>query len=137
MFPLTKFLKGITFLMVATVLMAASFVAYANPEEIISEVAFLTKLVESLGGLGGMTALGIAALATQLIMLALKTSLAAAKVPGKIRLLLVCGLSLVTGVLGLLAADVDFGAALLHSTTLAAFQVLLHQVKKQFVEKAD
>lgn len=93
----------------------------------------LGKLLESLGGLKGASAMGIAAVVVQAIMLFFRSSLG--DFAGKYRLLLVYFLSLVSGVLSLKLAGIDFGAAVLHSNTLAAAQVFLNQAVKQFFVK--
>lgn len=92
-------------------------------------------LLASLGGLKGASFLVVAAAVVQGLMLALRTSLG--EVAGKFRLLLVYLFSVVAGVLALRAAGVDLGAALVHTQTLAALQVLVNQVFKQFFQKAD
>jgi hypothetical protein len=91
------------------------------------------KLVESLGGLKGAGTLAIVAFLVQLIMLLLRTQLG--EFAGRWRLLAVLGLTMVGGVLGLKMQGMEWVAALMHSTTLAAAQVFGHQAFKQFAKK--
>jgi hypothetical protein len=93
----------------------------------------LLALLNALGGLKGLGGLAIAAVAVQGAMLLLRTS--AGELLGKYRLLAVYGLSIVSGVIALKIAGVELGAALVHANTLAAFQVFLNQVFKQFFQK--
>ena len=86
-------------------------------------------LLKSMGGAGGMGALGIAALMTQLLMFLLRTKLG--EQAGAWRLAVAYGLSMVSGVIAMKMTGVDWVVALLHSNTLAALQVFGHQVIKQ------
>ena len=97
---------------------------------------WLMLMVAAIGGMKGMSALAIAASVSQLLLKFLSTPLA--KFAGKYKLLAVTGLTLVTGVLALMvASDMSMFVALMHSTTLAAFQVFVHQIWKQFVKKSN
>lgn len=100
----------------------------------VDAAAALENLINSLAGLKGAGALAISAFVVQVIMRLLNTKLG--DVAGKWKLLIVYVLSVVSGVLGLKAAGLDIGAALVHAQTLAAFQVLANQVYKQFIKKA-
>lgn len=123
-------LKTILFLVVAVLFSSQVF---ASVEDVVDTNVFLMELIKSLGGIKGASGLAIAALVTQLIMKALQTPLAA--MMGKYRLLVVALLSLVSGVLALMVSGVTLPMALLHSTTLTAVQVFVHQILKQFAEK--
>ncbi len=90
----------------------------------------LQLLLKSLGGLKGAGALAIAVVITQGIMLFFRTKLSS--FAGKWRLLIVAGLSLVTGFLSLLVSGVSWQGALMHAETIGAFQVLGHQLFVQF-----
>lgn len=92
-------------------------------------------LLASLGGLKGASFVAIAVVVVQGIMLLLRSKLG--EMAGKYRLLIVYLLSVVGGVLALRIAGVDLGAALLHTQTLAALQVLVNQVIKQFFQKTS
>lgn len=100
------------------------------PEVTQAEVA---ALFQSIGGLKGAGTLGVVAFVVQALMLGARSFLAG--LLGKYKLLVVLLLTMVGGVLGLLTQGVELGAALVHSSTLAAAQVLLHQVYKEFIEK--
>lgn len=91
------------------------------------------KLIESLGGLKGASTLAIIAFIVQLLMLLLRTQLGA--FAGKWRLVVVLGLTMVGGVIALKMQGMEWVAAILHSSTLAAAQVFGHQMFKQFYEK--
>lgn len=107
----------------------------ADAEKPLETGEFLKALVDSLGGFVGASAMAIAALVVQLLMLLFRTPLAS--FAGKWRLLIVYAMSVAAGILCLMVAGVDWKAALLHSQTLASLQVLIHQIWKQFVEKKD
>lgn len=87
-------------------------------------------LLASLGGLKGAGVLGIVAIVVQGLMLAARQFLV--NVAGKWKFALVSGLSLVGGILALKLTGIDWVAALMHSSTLAAAQVFLHQMILQF-----
>jgi len=107
----------------------------APPLEEIATMEFMKALFASLGGLKGASSLGAAAMLVQLMMKFLKTPLG--RKAGKYRLLAVSLMSMAAGVLALmLTSGMGLGAALMHGTTLAAFQVFAHQLWKQFVTKS-
>ena len=95
----------------------------------------LQQLINSLGGLKGATALGIAVFVVQAILLFFRTKLA--DFSGKWRIVIVAGLSVVVGTLSLLVSGLPITAALVHADTAAAVQVFIHQLWKQFTEKPD
>ena len=87
------------------------------------------KLLEAIGGAKGAGAMGIALIVVQVLMLAAKSIW---NPSGGWQLTLVLGLSLAAGILSLMVVGkLDFGAALVHSTTLAAVQVFLNQIFKK------
>lgn len=96
---------------------------------------FVALLLDSIGKLKGASAMSLAVLVTQLLLAFFKTPMG--EFAGKYKLLAVLLLSLVTGVLGLMMSGLDWKAALIHSSTLAAFQVLIHQIYIQFIKKAN
>lgn len=108
-----------------------------DPKEVLDTTLFLKALMESIGSFKGASTLMMVALVLQLLMLFFRTQLAA--FAGKWKLLVVYGLSLFGGVLALKATvpGMEWLAAFLHSNSLAAMQVLAHQVKKQFWDKKD
>jgi enamine deaminase RidA (YjgF/YER057c/UK114 family) len=112
------------------VLMLLSFAALAQGEVIVPPTGEeLLKFLQSIGGLKGAGSLAIAVVAVQGLILFFRSSFA--KFSGASQLLIVNGLSLVAGVIALKASGVELSAALLHSQTIAAVQVFLHQVVKQ------
>lgn len=126
--------------------MAASVVVQppVDPTKDVETKAFLDLLWASIKGWKGLGALGVAAGLTQLLAMFMMTplfqSVIKLKKPiedwmGKWKLALVCGLSMASGILMLIATGLDWKAALVHSSTLTAFQVLFHQIFKQGAEK--
>lgn len=85
---------------------------------------------EALGGAQGMSTLALVALGVQGLMLMFRGPLSNLAGSGKI--LLVTGLTLAGGVVGLRASGMDWASCFMHSTTLAAVQVFLHQLWTQF-----
>lgn len=84
---------------------------------------------------GELSVLAIVAAVVQVLMLLFRTKFG--EKSGKFRLLFVSGLSLVGGVLGLKIQGMEWGSALVHSSTLAAMQVFGFELyKKLVVEKA-
>lgn len=96
---------------------------------------WLQDIINSMKGLSGMSALGIVAVFVQLLMKGFKTKFG--KYAGKWRLLAVYFLTLVGGVLALKITGIGWLSAAVHANTLAAGQVLVHQIYKQFFEKKD
>jgi hypothetical protein len=101
--------------------------------EQISNQDFILALFQSIGQLKGATTLTLVIIITQLLMQFLKTPLA--NFASKYKLLLVTFFSLVLGIAGLMKEGLSFGAAIIHSSTIAAIQVFIHQIYKQFIEK--
>lgn len=96
---------------------------------------FLALLLDSIGKIKGASAMTLAVLVTQILLAFFKTPMG--EFAGKYKLLAVLVLSLATGILGLMMSGLDWKAALIHSSTLAAFQVLAHQLYVQFVKKSN
>lgn len=92
-----------------------------------------SAFLEGLGGIKGASTLAIVALVVQGLMLALKSGLGS--LTGKLQLVLVYGLTLVGGVVALKVQGMDWGSILIHSSTMSAVQVFLHQIYKQFLVK--
>lgn len=96
-------------------------------------------LLLSLGGMKGASALAIAFAISKLLLLLLLspffTSIFPSLLRGDVKLLVATGLNLVVGVLSLMIPPVSlaFGAAILHSTTLALLSVFVNQAYKQFL----
>lgn len=95
----------------------------------------LQLFLNSLGNVKGLGTLGVVAVLVQGLMIFLKTGLG--QLAGKYQLVLVLLLTLVGGVIALKSQGLGWGSVLIHSSTIAAVQVFLHQIYKQFVEKAN
>lgn len=113
----------------ATVLFAPTMARADEPAVPGIEPSDFQKLLEAIGGAKGAGAMGIALIVVQVLMLLAK---AIWRPTAGWQLTLVLGLSLGAGILSLMViGKLDFGAALVHSTTLAAIQVFLNQVFKK------
>lgn len=126
--PLFKFTAFLSILLLPFVALAQA----SLPTELPVDQA-LSELLKSIGGMNGASALGIALVATQAVMLFFRTPLA--NFAGKWKLLIAAGVSIVIAFLGLLASGIDWKAAILHSFTLGAVNTFLHQLVKQLSEK--
>lgn len=99
----------------------------------------MAHLLVSVGGYKGMTALGIAFVIAKLLLLLLLspffTNMFPSLFKGNVKLLVATGLNLVVGLLGLMLPPVSlaFGAAVLHSSTLALASVFANQAYKQLL----
>lgn len=100
---------------------------------------FLKYLIDSLGGLKGASSLVIAGAVVQALIKAMSLPAVGKwfkETQGHIKLLIVTGLTLVSGVIGLMTAGgLTLGAALVHSTTLAALMVFANQVIQHWPKK--
>lgn len=115
---------------------ALFFVAVAHAADVVPpSTDELAALIASLGGLKGASALAIAAVVVQGIMLVIRTKLG--EMAGKWRLTIMYALTVAAAVIAQRIAGLDLGAALMHSNTLAALQVLAHQVLVQFFKKEE
>jgi hypothetical protein len=99
----------------------------------------MAHLLVSVGGYKGMTALGIAFVIAKLLLLLLLspffTNMFPSLLKGNVKLLVATGLNLIVGLLGLMLPPVSlaFGAAVLHSSTLALASVFANQAYKQLL----
>jgi len=118
-------------IILALAFLASSALCFATEElsTPITNVEFFVKLVGFLGGLSGITKLGIAAVAVQVAMLLLRGPLT--NVAGVWRLTILTVLSWVGGILAQMSSGVPFMAAFTNAQTLAALQVWLHQAVTQ------
>lgn len=123
-----------SFSVVILVVLAQALAQAVDPGTVVvADGDFLMKLWQSLGGLAGMGAGALAVLIVQLLMMASQTSFAAAKIPGKWRLLMVYGLSLILVPLSLhFIGGLPWLATILHAQTFAAAQVFVQNIIKQF-----
>lgn len=95
----------------------------------------IMSFITALGGLKGAGAFVIAGIVVQGLMLLFRSKLG--DFAGKFKILVVYFLSIASGIIALKIAGVDIGAAFVHSNTLAALQVFLNQLYKQFFEKTN
>lgn len=109
--------------------------------KVCSNEDFFLALSASIGGVKGLGALGIAGVIVNLIMFFLYSPIGNSVLPKKFetdgyKLILALFLYLVSGVIGLMLppTSLTFGAAFIHSTTLAAFGVLFNQIMKKYVK---
>lgn len=97
---------------------------------------FLKYLIDSLGGMKGASALVIAGVVVQALLKAMSLPIVGkwfSEAQGWLKLTVVSGLTLVSGVIGLMTAGgLTLGAALVHSTTLAALMVFGNQIIQHF-----
>lgn len=104
----------------------------------VSTEDFLHFLTSSFGGAKGAGAMAMAAFVVQAIIRFLKTPIVDSvflRIGGKWKLTIVTGLTIVSGVIGLLLSGVPLAAALLHATTLSALLVFGNQLYRQFTER--
>lgn len=120
-------------LILGVLMLVLGCVAYAVDPSLPPDTSEIMAFFAQLGGLKGASALVIAGIVVQGLMLAVRSFLG--DLIGQYKLLLVLGLSLVSGVVALMVSGVPLGAALVRSTTLAAFSVFFNQIYKQFFEK--
>lgn len=130
-------MRILTFITLSLVITLA---AMAQDVTNISVNEYFLLLMQSVGGSKGASGLAIAAVIVQIIMYSLRLEAIQSKIPkllGKHKFLLIYALSLVSGIMSLRLQGVDLMAALLHSNTLAAYQVLAHQAFKQLKENPE
>lgn len=114
---------------------------FAFAQDMVPTDQFLEFMVKSISDAKGASALMIAFISVQALIQFLKTPVCGMifkNLKGKYKLLLVSGLSVIAGVLSLMAVGgLNLSAALMHSATLSAFSVYLNQFYKQVFEKND
>ncbi len=126
-------------LLALLLLLAAPLVAFAQAAASLPVDAplavgdALSELVRLLGTLKGASALVIALVVVQAVMLALRTPLADKL--GKWKLTALLLLSVVVGTLSAKVAGATWLAAISAGPTLAGFQNFAHQIWTQFTEK--
>lgn len=128
-----KAIKSILFLSVIPCSFLSLLAFGQDVTQPLETEAFLGLLLQGLGGLKGASTLAIVAFVVQTVMHLFRTPLA--NFAGKWKLVIVVSLSLVGTVLGLMVQGMGFLPALFNGATLAAVQVLVNQVIKQFSEK--
>lgn len=122
------------FLLVVSLFAHGSVALSQDPGTLVPPVtagdwdAFLAAI----GGARGAGVMGVIVAVIQVLLLVLKSPLG--WLAGPYKLLLITVLTLFLGVTGLKLDGFDWQTALMHSTTLASFQVFLHQMWKQMLE---
>lgn len=101
-----------------------------NPPTLDEVGAFL----QSLPQIKDLGILGIIALAVQGLLLLARSKFI--ELDGKFKLIIITGLTWALGVITLKVMGSDWGSALVHSQSVAAFQVFFHQLYKQWFPKA-
>lgn len=96
----------------------------------------LSFLLKSMGGMKGASTIAIVAVALQGLLLAFRTRLLD-KFAGKYKLMIVYSLSMIAGIVALMSQGVDIQTALVHSNSMAAYQVFFHQIMKHVSEKKN
>lgn len=125
-----KFLAALSALVLIPVFAVAQDLAVVPPT-----TDEISAFLHSLNGLKGGSALAVAAIIVQGLMLAFRAPLGS--FAGRYRLVIMSALTLVAGWTALRMAGLDGVSALLHSTTLISLQVFAHQVYIQFVVKKN
>jgi len=120
-------LKGLLVLLLLT---AASF-ALADGTAPVEPGQWETFL-NAIGGLKGAGIMGGIAALIQVLLFVLRSPLG--YLAGPYKLLLITALTMFLGVTGLKVEGFDWQSAIMHSSTVASFQVFLHQMWKQMVE---
>lgn len=116
------------------ILSAFSYMVFAqDPVPVDPNQEFLALLIASIGGMKGMSTLGIVGVAIQLLIKLANTTWI--KIDGAVKLLIVSALGLGGGVVALMLPpnSLTIGAALIHSATLTAFMVFFNQVYQQWL----
>ena len=133
-------MKTIMIVLSMALMLMLSALALASDVVPIPNEEYIKLLIESLGGLKGATALGIAGIVVKVLLATFNSELLGKqmdKLTGKYKLLLVTLLSLVGGIVALVSTGMPVLTALVHSSILPMFAVFVNQVYKQFVEKDD
>lgn len=99
----------------------------------LPDAEFWTLLLTLLGGIKGMGIQAVVVAVVQLVMVFFKTSLS--DFAGKWKLTIVTGLTFAGTFLAAYFQSMDLIGALLSGAVLAALQVFVSQVIKQFTEK--
>ena len=133
-------MKKFVGLMFVTAFLSVPFVLFA--QDVPAPIADIDAIQQILAVLTtkGLAGLGLVAAVVQVLMTALRSNFVIAKfgdLKGSLRITLLLGLTLVGGVVALMLQGMDLVPALLHSTNVAAFQVFVNQLYKQYFTKKD
>lgn len=115
-------------LMVLGLFLAVS--CFAGVTDPLPDSSFWAAVLGFIGSVKGMSVLALAAAATQLAMVFFRTSYG--NVAGKFKISIVLGLSVVLTLIGALASGANFFGALVSGPVLAAIQVFVYELYKQF-----
>jgi len=128
------FIKGALFLLITVLVTCFAFAqVVADP---ISNADALQQIM-ALFGSGSLKGLSLVAAVIQGLMLLLRSDFVVQKIgaaKASLRLALVLMLSLIGGIVALRMQGMDLKAALIHSSSLAAYQVLFHQLYTVYLE---
>lgn len=120
-------------LAVVSAILMFPVLALAGIDDIFPTETWIMELMKFISTAKGLGTLAFAAGLTQLVMLLFQTPMA--EMAGKWRLVIVSALSVIGVVLGALVTGMPIGQALLSGPALAALQVFINQVYKQFFDK--
>lgn len=132
-----KFLAVIVFLgmsLFLPIMLMAQVVQ--DPSQVISTTDSLQQIMALFSG-GHLKGLALVGVVIQVLMLLLRTDFVVNKIgqaKAGLRLAIILALSWLGGISALMLGGMTFGAALLHATSLAAFQVLAHQIYSNYIE---
>jgi hypothetical protein len=99
---------------------------------------FLQFLIQSLGGLKGAGAMAIGAIIVQVLIMFLKTPFVDQifhSFATPMKLLVIMGLSVVSGIISLMISGLSLPAALMHSTTLGLAMAFVNQLITYYEQK--
>lgn len=133
-------MKKVMGIMFALLVMAIPFAIFAQEVPAPMADADVVQNILAVLTTKGLQGLAAVAAGVQIIMLALRSEFVIAKLgdlKGKYRITALLALTVVSGVLTLMTQGMALVPAILHSSTVAAFQVLANQVYKQYVVKKD
>lgn len=116
------------------VLFLFPLIVLAGIDDVVPTEQWVLQLVGFISSAKGLSVLALAAGATQLLMLLFQTPIG--NLAGKWRLSLVALFSLAFVLIGALVSGMPIGVALFSAPVLAALQVFLNQIYKQFFQKS-
>lgn len=133
-------MKYLKYVMTTFILMIAvmPFMALAQEAAPIPTDEFLSFLFQSFNGLKGASALAIAAFVVQAVIKFLSSDICNQifkNWQGFTKLIVISGLTIVSGVLSMIVAGVSPMAAIFHSATLTAVMVFANQLIQHFQSK--
>ncbi len=127
-------------IMFALLVMTIPFALFA--QEVPAPISDIDAVQQILAVLTtkGLSGLALVAAVVQVLMIALRSNYVIAKfgdLKGSTRITALLALTMVGGIVTLMMQGMTIIPAILHSTTIAAFQVLANQVYKQYFVKKD